>query len=148
MVQSEDLSETWTMWSENWTEFGSRKGAGAKKNRKEESDFSLRFPLHLACKYLVLFSAAVARAGGFGFLLLAQHSLPRELDLVAFATDALHENLLPFFQFVTNVFNTTIRDLRDVQQSVRSRKDLHERSKVNNTVNRAEVSLAHFGFGS
>src|SRR5215203_3135448 len=98
---------------------------------------------------MVLLSAAVARAGGFGFaILLAQHCLSRELDLIPFAADALHENLLSFFQLVAHVLNTTISDLRDVQQSVRSRKDLHERSEVDDPVHRAEIRLAHLGFGS
>jgi hypothetical protein len=32
-----------------------------------------------------------------------------------------------------------------VQQSIRARKDFHERSEINDPVNRAEIRLAHFG---
>ena len=43
-------------------------------------------------------ATAVALAGGFGFpVLLFQHSLARELDLITFAADALNEDLLSFF---------------------------------------------------
>lgn len=53
-----------------------------------------------------------ALAGGFGFtILLAQHSLARKLDLVAFAANALHENLLSLLQLVAHIFHTTIGDL-------------------------------------
>jgi len=56
--------------------------------------------------------AVAALAGCFGFsILLTQNRFARKLDLVPFAADALHENLLPFLQFIANVFHTTIRDL-------------------------------------
>jgi hypothetical protein len=90
---------------------------------------------------------AIAGAGGFGLpLLVAQHSLPRELDFVAVLADALDEDLLPFFQFVTHVLDTAIGNLGNVQQTVCSGKDFNKRPKVHNSVYRAEISLADLGF--
>src|SRR6266487_4932709 len=60
----------------------------------------------------------IAGAGGFGLpLLVAQHCLPRKLDLVAVLADALDEDLLSFFQFVTHVLDTAIGNFGDVQQT-------------------------------
>src|SRR5581483_1680510 len=76
---------------------------------------------------------------GCGFsvaIFVAEHGLARKLDLVAFLADAFDENLLTFLQFITNIANATIGDLRDVQQSIRARKDFDERAKVNYTADR------------
>src|SRR5947209_1856132 len=67
---------------------------------------------------------AIAGAGGFGLpLLVTQDCFAREFDFVAVLADALNEDLLPFFQFVTHVFDAAIGNLGNVQQTVGSRKD-------------------------
>ena len=103
------VSETWTKRSENWTEYFHPKAQKAQRKAAKNLRASLRFLYAVAC---LLFAAAVARAGGFGFsILFAQHCLSGKLDLVAFAADALHENLLTFFQLVAHVLHATIRNL-------------------------------------
>src|SRR5678815_187942 len=134
MIKRADLSETWTCRLETGPSLD-QKNRSYRAYRTYQTSGDRRGSL----------AAAVARARSFGFaILFAQHRLPRQLDLVPFAADALHHDLLPFLQLVTNVLNTTIRDLRDVQQSVRARKDLHERAEIDDPVDRAEIRLAHF----
>ena len=113
------LSETWTNWSENWTPHTKPSAVAPGQFNSSACEWNLtrRYRARSLCYSIAversgLFPAAVALAGGFSFaILLAQHRLPRELDLVAFAADAFHENLLTLLQLVTHVFNATIRDL-------------------------------------
>lgn len=89
-------------------------GDGERKRRGDRIDsprlpitHSPRLPLHLA---------VAALAGSFGFpVLLSQHCLARKLDLIAFAADAFHEDLLTFLQLVAHVFYATVGDFGDVQ---------------------------------
>src|SRR5438067_11580588 len=85
--------------------------------------------------------------GGAGLaLLISQDGLARQLDLVAFFTDALDHNLLAFLQFVTHVADAAVSDFRNVQQSVGAGKDLNERAEIDDSIYRPDVSLADFGF--
>jgi hypothetical protein len=58
----------------------------------------------------LLFRFALARRLGLA-VLVAEHGFAREFDLVALAADALHQDLLAFFQLVPNVFHTPVRYL-------------------------------------
>ena len=83
-----------------------------RRKEKPQRNLSGLFAVLLRLFSRVLLAAAVAGAGGFGFaILLAQYRFARELDLVAFAADALHQNLLTFFQLIAYVLHATIRNL-------------------------------------
>src|SRR5689334_12481672 len=88
-----------------------------------------------------------ALASRFGFaVLVAQYSLARQLDLVALAADAFHQDLLSFLQLVAHVFHSSIGNLRNVQQAVSAREDLNERAEIDDSRNRAEIRLTDFRF--
>jgi len=95
-----------------------RRGDGETRRRGDAEQFpvSPRHRVTASPRHRVTVSrlhlAVAALAGCFGFsILLTQNRFARKLDLVPFAADALHENLLAFLQFIANVFHTTIRDL-------------------------------------
>src|SRR3982751_1654561 len=102
LVQTLDhQSETWTCQCENrsyWT------------NRTYSSGCFLC----VLCLFVAkLFDVALARSFRFA-VLVPQNRLARELDLIAFAPDALHQNLLAFFQLIPHVFHAAISYLRNV----------------------------------
>jgi hypothetical protein len=47
--------------------------------------------------------------------LLFQNRLARQLDTVAFYSQNLHQDLVAFFQFVANIFDSVFGDFADVQ---------------------------------
>src|ERR1051325_9885088 len=82
-------SENWTRGSENWTEYRSYR--------------------IYRTYFLLLFAAAVALAGCFGFaIFLAEHSFARVFDPVPIAATALHEDLQHFLQLVANILHASI----------------------------------------
>ena len=87
-----------------------RRGDGETRRRGDAEQFPVSPRHRVTVSRLHL--AVAALAGCFGFsILLTQNRFARKLDLVPFAADALHENLLAFLQLISNVFHTTIRDL-------------------------------------
>jgi hypothetical protein len=80
-------------------------------------------------------------------LLLCKDRLAGKLDLIAFFSDALHHDLLTFLELVTNVLDASIRDLRDVQQTIEAREDLDKCAKVDDTRNRSEIRFTDLSLG-
>ncbi len=74
-----------------------------------------------------------------------KHCLAREPDLTLVDPRDHHQKLIAHIGNVGHLFNTGIRKLRDVNQSIRSRHDLHERAKVGNPYHLPVVHLAEFG---
>ena len=57
----------------------------------------------------------IAGACGFSFsLFIAKDGLAREFNLVALFADAFNQDLLALFQLVTDVFDTSVRNLLNV----------------------------------
>src|ERR1017187_7573006 len=65
------------------------------------------------------------------FALFLEHGFAAQLDFVAFERQHLHQDLVAFFQLVANVAYAVLRDLADMQQAVRPREDLDDRSQIN-----------------
>src|SRR5208283_1801243 len=103
-----------------------------------ESDWN-RSTLSAFCTFGRGFSAAHLGA------LLFQDGLARQLDAVAFDCQHLHQDLVAFFQFVTNIVDAMLGDFADVQQAVCAGNDFDERSEVGQARHRAQICLTHFG---
>src|SRR5437868_15247896 len=73
--------------------------------------------------------------------LLAQHSLAAELDLIAFQRQDLDQYLVAFLQLITHLLDAVLRDLADVQQTIRAREDLDEGSEIDEPDHLAQISL-------
>src|SRR5215813_10356024 len=80
-------------------------------------------------------------------LLFFEKRLAAEADLVAFDADAFDQNLLAFFQLVTDVADAVIGDFRNVQQAFGAGKDLDERAEIDYPGDGAEVTLADLDLG-
>src|SRR6476659_2260413 len=90
-------------------------------------------------------SLSFACAGGLRLAtLVSENRLARELDLVALFTYALHHNLLALFQLITNILDSSIRNLRNVEQAISPGRDFNERAEVHDSRNGSHVGLAHF----
>ena len=80
----------------------------------------------------LLFRCGFLRQQGFA----AQTNLAGRIDV-----DHLDEDLLAFFEFVPNVLDAMVRDLRDVEQAVGAGHDLDERAKVGDSLDLSQVRL-------
>ena len=58
----------------------------------------------------------------------------------------LNRHFLTFSEVIAHILNTLIRDLRNVQQAVFTRKDRNERTKINDARNLTCVNSAHLSF--
>src|SRR6185436_5660245 len=77
--------------------------------------------------------------------LLLEHRFTAELDLVAFERQDLDQNLIAFLQLVADVVDAGLRDLADVQQTVRAREDLDKRAEIHQPNHLAQIRLADLG---
>src|SRR5205085_9280367 len=66
-------------------------------------------------------------------LLLSKDRFSRKLNLIALFADALHHDLLAFLHLIANVSNTAVRDLRDVEQTVKARQNFDECADVDDS---------------
>src|SRR5262245_947957 len=80
-------------------------------------------------------------------LLFFEERLAAEADLVALDVDAFDQDLLALFQFVADVANAVIGDLRNVEQSFGTGEDLDEGAEIDDAGDGAEIALAHLDFG-
>src|SRR6185503_11521250 len=78
---------------------------------------------------------------------LSKHGLARQSDFARRVhVDHLHQQLLAFGEFITNVAHTVVGYLRNVQQAVGARHDFYKRAKVGDALNGAEVGFVDFGY--
>jgi hypothetical protein len=75
--------------------------------------------------------------------LLPQNRLPRKLNLIAFDSKHLHQNLIAFTKLVFHFLHAMFRDLRDMQQAIGSGKDLNKRAELSQAHNLAQISLSN-----
>src|SRR5215212_9206266 len=87
---------------------------------------------------------AICSAGGC--LLLSKDRFPRELDLIALLADALHHDLLAFLQLITHVANAAVRDLRDVEQTIKAGQNFYECAEINYPRYSTQICLADLRF--
>ncbi len=120
---------------------------GKRQQKRRFVSSNLRFPtLCLLAQVLPnLFLLYVACACGFGLpAFVAQDGFSRKLDLVP-SPDALHQDLLAFFQFVAHIFHAAVGNLGNVQQTISSGKDLNKSTEIDNARNCSQISLANLG---
>jgi len=85
------------------------------------------------------FSTAHLRA------LLFQDCLAREADTVTFHRQHLHQDLIAFLQFITDIRDAMLGYLANMQQSIGTGNDLDERTEVGQSRNFAQVGLSYLG---
>src|SRR5215831_5581744 len=78
--------------------------------------------------------------------LVAQDCLAAEPDLVAVYRNDLHEELVALLEFLANILDTMLGHFADVQQAVRTRENLDERSELRESHHLAEVGFAELCF--
>src|SRR5438105_11235990 len=84
----------------------------------------------------------------FEFLaLLAQDRFAAELDLIAFESQHLYQNLIALFQLIAHLLNAVFRNLADMQKAVRAGENFDECAEVDQPDHLAEIRLADFGHG-
>src|SRR3989442_9781552 len=79
---------------------------------------------------------------------IAQHGLAGQFDLVAVLADAFDHDLLAFLQLVADVADSTVGDLRNMQQAVSAREDFDKGPEIYDPAHRAHIGLSDFGFRS
>ncbi len=77
--------------------------------------------------------------------LLFQNCLARELDAVAFHGQNFHQDLVAFFQFIANIFDSVFGNFADVQQAIQAGQNLDERAEIGEAADLAKISLTHLG---
>src|SRR5215813_7459676 len=79
--------------------------------------------------------------------LITEHGFARELDLISFQADDLDHNLIAFLEYIPHVANAALIDLRDVKQTIGSRKNLDGCAEIGNTHDLSPIRLSDFRSG-
>ena len=87
------------------------------------------FTLGFAATFCSTLGSSAVAAAHLGALLL-KDCFARKTDTVALDRQHLHQHLVAFFQFVTDVFNAMLRDFADVQQAVGAGDDFDECAEI------------------
>ena len=77
----------------------------------------------------------------FQRLFAAEFNLPLLVNIYNFYLD-----FVTFLDFVRDAFDASVANLRDMNETIRSRKNFYKGAKIDNFLNLAEINLTNFHF--